>query len=413
MKIRIRTQAFSNYFQDIGIALALVGVPIGMYLNYFIPIVKWSPVLMFASVFLIVSFKNVYKAKLPLANKTGGFIALFQLIMIIYGMFSDNMTFQYLSFHVYIIALFLALSSNSPRPSYDSTIIWTFVISSVACTLGSYIMIKGLLTGDSIFLFRKDDEDTILELFTMSSAFLVNFISALFLLNKKRHIKYIALFFMLLDLYFILFLGKRTPLIIIIVALIIFIVKQKSLNTKNIGRVAVYFSLAIVIFGDLYFYNENIQKQVDYVFTNIYLGIGVIFGNSGQSDLTGAAMGRVIYRQQAFDIINHEFNALNALFGKGYMTLWLDNPLLQSYLDMGVIGLFFYLILVMLYPIKVLWFKSEGNKWILFASMFTLYALFSSFHSGNPYLYAKYIPITILSFFVKINSLNYCNNQID
>ena len=55
----------------------------------------------------------------------------------------------------------------------------------------------------------------------------------------------------------------------------------------------------------------------------------------------------------------------NFLFGKGYMTLWFDNPLLQSYLDMGIYGTLCCFYFFVLLPLRTLFSKKiYDNYWV-------------------------------------------------
>lgn len=85
------------------------------------------------------------------------------------------------------------------------------------------------------------------------------------------------------------------------------------------------------------------------------------------------------------------------------MVKWLDIPILQAYLDMGIIGFFFYLYYVLLLPIISIIKASATNVAIQFASFNAFYSIFSAFNSGNPYGYNKWIPIVVLVF-VLINA---------
>ena len=78
------------------------------------------------------------------------------------------------------------------------------------------------------------------------------------------------------------------------------------------------------------------------------------------------------------------------------MLKWIDNPVLQSYLDMGIIGFILYFSIVVIFPIRS--FFSLKNNLALFAILICLYNIFSAFSSGNPYLYIKYVPVVFLAF---------------
>lgn len=394
-----------DLFADIGIALILIGVPLAMYLNYYFPIVDWSPVIMALSVILVMSFRNLLKIRFPLFNRIGTIIVFYQIIMILYGLYSDKMDFRLLSFHLYIIVLFVALSSNSPRLSFESTKTCIFVVSAIVTLLGAFTLFKGLITGSTIFLFRENDENSILDLLTMSYGFLINFIAGLFVLRKNKVINIIILIFISIDFYLMLFLGKRTALLIALISFFFFIYTQPNFKV-NILRGFAYLSSLLILMIVIYTTNDQIKEQINRVFLNIYLGIAVIFG-SAEADLFGSAISRVILREKAFEMINSDFNHFNLLFGKGYMTIVLDNPVLQSYVDMGIIGfiLFFFLILMCPFWILMKSFKLNDSS-IKYFYLFTIYNTLSAFHSGIPYAYIKYTPILLLAFIVRNNKLS-------
>ncbi|MDX8339294.1 hypothetical protein SLH46_08890 [Draconibacterium sp. IB214405] len=408
MRITYSKQIIRNYITDIGISFVLIGVPLSMYLNYYFPVIVWSPVIMASSVVLIISYKNLFNLRLPLSSRIGSAIALFQLLMIIYGVFSDNMNSSYLSFHLYIIALFIALSTNPPRSSYQSTKTWIYIISSIATSLGAYTLIKGLISENTIFSYRENDENSIIDLLTMSYGFLINFIASLFMLGKNKTINILALLFIATDIYLMLFLGKRTSILIAFLSFILFIYIQPNFKL-DILRVFFYSCILIILFIIIYTTNNQIKEQVDSVFLNIYLGIGVIFGNV-ETDLYGSAISRVNLRNSAYEMINSDFNLFNLLFGKGYMTIELDNPLLQSYVDMGIIGFILFFVLIVLYPIWIFIksFKLDNSS-IIYFYIFTIYNTLSAYHSGIPYAYIKYTPILLLAFIVRSNK--YLNIQ--
>ena len=119
----------------------------------------------------------------------------------------------------------------------------------------------------------------------------------------------------------------------------------------------------------------------------------MLFGT--KMDLTGSAKIRYDNRQETINIIR-DFSFLNYIFGAGYMTKWIDNPLLQSYLDLGIYGFSMYFFYVVLKPLITI-FKTR-NKYILFGCLLCFYNVFSSISSGNPYSFLKWDPIIFLLF---------------
>lgn len=153
--------------------------------------------------------------------------------------------------------------------------------------------------------------------------------------------------------------------------------------------------------------NNEFYQEFNKFSTNVLNGVQNILGNSKVSDSSGSAIVRYEYRTYALNFIKNQFNIINYIYGNGYMEKWkqIDNPILQSYLDMGIIGLVGYIGLVIMYPLKKLLFY-KLNSYQLFFLFCSLYNVFSSISSGNPYFYQKYTPICLLIFSISLTTKN-------
>lgn len=399
------TSNLSNPIVNIGIALTLVGVPLGMYFNYLLPVVKWSPIFMFASFLAIISFKNLLLSRFPSFNKKFVVIGAFQLLMLLYGGFSDTLTTQYLSFHLYIIALLVAFSTNEIHLSYKNVIITTFFISGICSILGAFFTWKGLITGDEVWLLKQENDEYALESFTVAAGAITNFICALCFQTKTLRMKYLVWFFVALDVYIIFMSGKRTPVFVSLIILLIYFYKNGTISTKLLIRYLKIIFLLFLLMLFLYIYNESFQIKVDNFFYNFYNGVLNILGNTKVKDSTGSAIARYNFREWTFNYIENDFSFFNYILGAGYMTRWIDSPLLQSYLDMGIIGLVMYISLIIVFPFKS--FFKVVNILGLFAVLLTVYNIMASISSGNPYAYIKHVPIVFLAFIMNLK-----NNRI-
>jgi len=396
----------SGIFTNIGFALVLVGVPLGMYMNFMFPqALKWSNAFMIVSVLLIIDYKNLFTRKFPSFNKVFIWILAFQLLMLFYGFFSDNISSQLFSFHLYIIALIISLSTNSNRLNYDRIIIYTFIFSSICVLLGIYFISQGLIVfSEELWNLRQEDESYfILESFTVSNGAVINVICSLFLFakhNRKRNL--FALLFIALSFYVLFAVGKRTPIVVSIFAILFFLYKNAGIN-RNLFWQSIKFSLlSIILIVVLYLSIDATQITVDKFWHDLSNGILNILGNTSTSDNSDSAMARYEFRLWAYDYIKREFNVFNFIFGAGYMTKWLDNPILQSYLDMGVLGILFYVGLVLVFPIRTLC-RKRINTLVFFAALLCLYNVSSAINSGHPYQYFKYTYIVLLAFLIKVN----------
>lgn len=388
--------AKTEFFTYLGIALSLIGVPLGMYFNYLFPFIKWSPIFMFLSVILIISYKNLFLGKLPSYNKWFTILIAFQLLMLFYGLSSDKLTFQYLSFNVYVILLAFALASNKNNVSYDKIILFTFCISALCTFLGAYFIWKGLVTGEEAWQLRQDQQDYALEAFTVANGAIINYTSFLCLRSKNKLVKILLFVVFALDIYVLFMSTKRTPVFIAILIAILYLYRTSSLNKVLVLKYFKILLLIIVGFIIAYINIEVLQKNIDKFTYEFYSGVLNIFGNTDIRDTSGSAIARYRNREWAYNYIDNNFDAFNYIVGAGYMTRWIDNPLLQSYLDMGIFGFVMYVISILIFPIKS-YFKIN-NSLVLFAFLLCVYNIMASISSGNPYIYMKHIPVVFLAF---------------
>jgi hypothetical protein len=399
-----KTNINSISIQDFGIAISIIGVPLGMYFNYLFPFIIWSPIFMMLSVVLIFNYKNLFLLKFPSQNSFFKLILSFQILMIVYGYFSLQMTSKNLSFHLYMIFLILSLASCSKKCINNNVLSILFIISSFCSILGLYCLVNGLVVGEDAWELKQEDDFYALEPFTISVGAIYNLSCALYLKSKISIFKYLIYVFILIDFYIILFCGKRTPMFVSLVIVVVFFFKSKGLfNLNNIIHILFGVGIAFFIINLLNFNLNILSVELNNFFSNFFSGIHNLFGDTSVKDDTGSAIHRFQSREWAYNFINNRFDFSNYIFGAGYNTKWLDNPVLQSYLDMGIIGLVFYIYIVIVYPIKV-FLNKKSNFLILFAFSICLYNILSSINSGNPYLYIKYMPVVFLSYFT-----NYLN----
>ena len=63
----------------------------------------------------------------------------------------------------------------------------------------------------------------------------------------------------------------------------------------------------------------------------------------------------------------NDFKWYNYIFGGGYFLKWIDYPALQAYLDLGILGIFLFLLIVVFYPMRLILAKINDNSVILVA----------------------------------------------
>lgn len=382
----------------VGITLTHIGVPLGMYLNYFYPIQwNWTTIWMAISVLLLADWKNIFRLRFPSYVPMLGIVVLFQLIMLLYGMGSSNMTTQFLSFHLYVLALCLVYASLPLNIELDSLPQYLYVMAFPCLLLGYFCYASGLMDSYNIWEMRQHGEEFALEDFTIASGVLTCMFAGFCTERGKKWDKVIFTIVILVGTYTLLMSTKRTPVFTLFVGIMVFLYCKRILRLKMRLRYLWGFIFVIIILTLIYQENGTINNLVDRFVSNFFNGVLNLFGDTSVSDSTGSAYIRVESREWAYKYIEENFSLVNYVFGAGYMTRWLDNPILQSYLDMGIIGICFYGFLIVLFPLYVLR-QRINNTVLILAILLCVYAIVSIINSGHPYGYIKYTPVCLLVF---------------
>lgn len=109
-------------------------------------------------------------------------------------------------------------------------------------------------------------------------------------------------------------------------------------------------------------------------------GVLTLYGNYSMG-IDESASTRVYTQKAALDLILNESNPLKILFGHGYMTMYVDVPLLQALLDFGCIGWVLYAYIVIFNPIRTILSRekieraSENKDYCLQYMAFSLLAV--------------------------------------
>ncbi|MBM6657752.1 hypothetical protein [Bacteroides gallinaceum] len=382
-----------NRIKALGLALVVIGVPVGMYLNYLTGVTYWSNIIMLLMIILLF-----YKERFTLKIGTGFRLLFFyQLYMTAYCIMSSDFQAIYLFYHLYILVLIVALSIQKDKQFVFDSLRWIFYLSIPLTLLGLFLTLNGLVVGDLAWQLRHENEDYALDPFNVGIAALNSFFAGLCLTNKRRKEKVIFIIMTVLNIYLIYLCGKRTPMVILIIGLLYYTYLNFKLKK---GEVIVFAIIAVITAFTLSAFVDFIE--IGTYFENIVNGVKNIMGDTSVSDRTGSAIIRYQTRLQAYEYIEKNFYLHNYLFGAGYMTLGrqFDNPVLQAFLDMGIIGVLGYVYLVIVFPVVTM--LKKRNNIAVFFILVSLYNVFSCFSSGYPYFWSKYTPICLLIFSLSI-----------
>lgn len=389
-----------NLRYQLGITLSVVGVTFGMYFNWLFPNIKWSPVIMAISAMLLIG-KDFFRLRFKF-DKVLLMMILYQILMLTYGFLDtkEKMTSQYMSFHIYVIVLCLLYSSMNKNISLNELSKTVFYTSLWSSCLGAYYCSIGYVVGEQAWQQKQEMDVYALEPFTIASGALMNYFSALLMDKRKKSSFLFIAIGIILDVYILFTCEKRTPIFVGLLGTFIFFYKQGTLNSKAFIKLLKYLPILFIVTIFSYSYFDSFQLKVDSFAENFYYGVLNLLGDNSVSDATGSAMERVASRNAALNYMTLNFTFFNFLFGAGYLFKWLDAPLLEAYIDMGVLGFLGYFYLVIWFPFKSVFIKNLNNVQML-AILFTIYSMVSCMNSGLPYMWNKYVAVCLLAYVLK------------
>ena len=152
----------------VGISLSSIGVPLGMYFNYFYPGLKWSPIFMALAFIFTCNWGNLLRNKIPLMNGYFKLIIVAQLLVIFYGVIGSNTDNQILSFLLFTIAYVVALATNSNVKALDKLPQYMFFMSLLPLVLGTFVCLRNLVVGEDAWLLKQELDYYSLEPFSVS-----------------------------------------------------------------------------------------------------------------------------------------------------------------------------------------------------------------------------------------------------
>lgn len=376
-----------------GITLSFIGNSIGMTLNYFKPIgTNWSKIVMVMSLILIVDWKNLLHRKFDTPLKTSGHFIGFILFTFLLTLFTGGQSRHYVlyMFHMsYVLLVAILIYTQRRRINVDLLMLNIYLLTLVYIPLSSYWVNSGILNS------WYTSENAIIEPFTVSKPLFFNGVCCLYFMCKKDFIiKAIALGTIFFDFIMMSSIGKRTPILSLLVCVLILLYRIKAwrvfFKPKVLIPVLLLGLLLFVFINNDTVYFSNIKD----VYDRSKVGIQALYGINGVYEQSASY--RPFLRMKAAEMIG-QFSYFQYLFGAGVGTLYMDAPVLQAYLDMGIAGFCGYLYFVVVTPVC----KSFKEKEItlMIAAMFGFYIALTGFSYDVNYKFYNYTPM-ILYFYL-------------
>lgn len=415
--LRINITQTKRLMSEMGIGMSLISIPLGMIVKIILGNMLFGNLLMAVGLVLMFPYHRI-KEGIKLNLLTG--VILFIILAFIYYFLSDFDEPVYLIYIgvSLIFSMGISLSKYEVDFSFDKTILFIWLFSLVTVLGGLYCFASGTLTIFSGMFDFNEEGDAIYDGLTMGSVCITQMISSFYFISKKEisSTKRICLFLLIIiDFVVTIMAFKRTPLLI---ATLVIFYYLRRLGYLSMTPKKVFGILMVILIAVIYVLNNNeVKEAVESIVKYTYEGISnLITGNHTGHGLTNSTDMRIDNRDQALNMIA-QFDILEYMLGKGFMTFWFDMPLLQSYLDMGVIGFLLFFSYTVILPFYAVFSKNKKNDLVLFCGMLAVPSAICSLTSGHPYFHSIWMHISLLCFVLNANyennSKKHINNKKD
>lgn len=395
-KMRQKT-FFKEQFFYISILFALLGNSIGMALNYFKPVrVNWSQILMLLSIVFLIDYSNLFFFRWKSFTKASLGLSFFLFFVLVYAVFtaSDSGNYSLYVFHM-LYAFLFSIFIHTQRNELDIENLLIVVFWGTFFFLP--VVYKWTVSGELLTSWHAREG---LEFFTAAKPIYINGIACLFFIKSGNKLaKIFFTIFLLLDFYLLLLLGKRTPLLCLIICVAIAYAKLDLLRFFLKPKRIVGLLCAITVILVFILNNKELVQVFNRLYERTLNGFYVMMGSTQYDDVSAAY--RPLLRMKAAQIIS-EFSYFQYIFGAGVMTMYMDAPILQAYLDMGVAGIIGYTYYVVFLPMKIAF--TNKSLAIVVLSMLCVYFAISGFSYDLPYKCYNYTPLVLL--FYSLRAIN-------
>lgn len=389
-----------KYIYEIGVLLALVGIPIASVVNeYLRGTFKVTYLILIISLLLVADWTKLFSFKIRINWGTIVILILQFYIMFIGILDSHNLLGQPsgMIYTIFMIVIWIVVASRGyieDDNHFINTIWWGLGIFNVLLfvLLTDYLSVFSI-KGQTVLEFGADR----LTLSKMVFTFLIVHLVYLKSGNKKNPI--VMLVFLAVSAFNLLYCGRRASMVyfgIIVVLHFLYyergLEKLRSINFRELNYVKIVIRIIVLLAVILIMSKivPNLFDSISYYLKSIVSAIGTFLGISGQ-DVSASVRNEL--RDKAFQTFQNA-SFFQIVFGRGYMYQYLDFPVFQAIVDMGLVGLV-YIYIQCIYPFKF-WLRRNTNVAERFFQYLSFMYFFDNFFAGIPYGYGKYIPLLFL-----------------
>lgn len=146
---------------------------------------------------------------------------------------------------------------------------------------------------------------------------------------------------------------------------------------KKVASMVFLIGLLLVLYANNSFIRDTFGRAAESLFKGIRTFLGLDSSDMAASMRTSSA-------KRVIDQFLHNSTAMQVLFGRGYMTTWVDIPIVQAFWDLGLLGGMFFTMIQFIIPARYLARKAE-TQGMRAAQYLTAMSMLEGIMSGYPY----------------------------
>lgn len=399
MSLKVPTgYSICKELREMSLAIIIVGAQLGIYLNILVVNWNWNNILMLVAMLFLPNWRNLVTFKFPAMSKHLLWLSILFLFIWLHILYRPLPSYN-LNLLAYVsVTVFCVASLQNGDISLNSVIKKVWVMSFICAIVGMYLHSSG------IFIDMKEGGNhDIAEIANMSSLVLgngccVGIASGLGLTIKNKVKFCLIVVSIVFELVVIVLIGKRTPLMCALIMLVIYAIIMRKINLTRL--LPIICGLCILVTVGLFIADSqfHITNQFGELFEYTQKGIHDMLNGTTTSGNISARY-RYRYFNNGIHYIANNFSWFNYIWGGGIMIANLtDVPLLESFVDLGLIGLCGYAFYVIVFPLLSIFKYGADFRPILFAGFLAMYNIVSCMNSGHPYSMGKWWPAIFLSY---------------
>lgn len=391
-----KIDAAKDFRKSLGLVLVFIGMQFNTALKNVAIGMDISAVIMLLSALLLIDVNSLFRLRMSNATRI---LALIQLLLLLISLASNQGTTQLVTFHLYLLVITYALSTNKNYIQFKYFGKIFFWLSGLIAIVVLFQATNGFTRLNIAFdntgkLWLSQGGDPI----TMSRALELNFIACLFYKEKNKIEKIIAWLFVAADIIGVFSFSNRSVVLCALLVFCIWYIRyfNQKFNAKKIA-VTIFAIIVALFWGSKTAY---FATKIDAIFNSMKSGVGTLLGaNNVLIDSSAKTRIAILANME----IKFAENFLkNFLFGMGYNYTYVDRPIYQAYFDFGILGLALYSYFLLLVPVITIMKQLKKNMIYNGAWIFIVFSMIQNlvdqFLTGLPYYYYLWTPTVFVLF---------------